>query len=190
MNKMIRPLLMTFAGLTLLTGVAYPLLTTGLGKLLFPSQVEGSLIYRDGKPVGSSLIGQQFTEPRYFWGRLSATAPMPYNGGASGGSNLGPINPALSDAVQARLTALQAADPDNKSPVPVDLVTASASGLDPHISVAAALYQLNRVARVRGLPVDKVREQIEANTEQRQLGVLGEARVNVLKLNLALEALK
>jgi K+-transporting ATPase ATPase C chain len=156
--------------------------------VLFPSQAAGSLIVRDGKPVGSLLIGQNFSEPKYFWGRLSATAPQPYNGTASGGSNLGPLNPALIDAVKGRLDALKAADPDNAQPVPVDLVTASASGLDPDISPAAAQYQVKRVAQARGLPVERVAAMVAEHTQGRQWGLFGEPRVNVLELNLALDA--
>lgn len=187
MKTLIRPALSLFVLLTLITGVVYPLAVTGVAKLAFAEQAAGSLIVRDGKPVGSSLIGQNFQDPKYFWGRPSATSPMPYNGGGSGGSNQGPLNPALVDAVKGRVDALKAADPGNTSPVPVDLVTASASGLDPHISVAAAQYQAARVARVRGLAPDIVQALIAGRTEGRLLGVLGEARVNVLELNLELD---
>lgn len=178
-----------FVLLTLLTGLAYPLLVTGLAQGLFREQANGSLIFRDGRPVGSALIGQPFSDPKYFWSRPSATAPQPYNGLASSGSNIGPTNPALVEAVQQRIAALGQADPGNGAPVPVDLVTASASGLDPHISPAAAEYQLGRVARARGLAPARLRELVAAHTEPRLLGVLGEARVNVLRLNLALDAL-
>jgi K+-transporting ATPase ATPase C chain len=187
MKNLIRPALSLFVLLTAITGVAYPLLVTGAAQLAFPAQAAGSLIVKDGKPVGSSLIGQNFTDPKYFWGRPSATAPMPYNSTGSGGSNLGPLNPALVDAVKARVDALKASDPGNTALVPVDLVTASASGLDPHISVAGARYQLNRVARVRGMAPDTVRKLVERHTEGRMLGFLGEPRVNVLALNLALD---
>ncbi|GLS05344.1 potassium-transporting ATPase KdpC subunit [Chitiniphilus shinanonensis] len=186
--KLIRPALVLFAALTLVTGVAYPLAVTVVGQALFPAQADGSLIVRDGELVGSRLIGQSFTDPRYFWGRPSATGPMPYNGGASGGSNLGPANPALKQAVEDRIAALRAADPGNARPVPVELVTASGSGLDPHISPAAAQWQADRVARLRGLSPARVRALIAAHTEGRQWGWLGEPRVNVLALNLALDA--
>ncbi len=186
---MLRPLLTVFAALSVLTGLLYPAIVTGLAKSVFPHEAAGSLIVKDGRTIGSSLIGQPFSEPRYFWGRLSATAPMPYNAAASGGSNLGPSNPALADAARARIEALRAADPGNTAPVPVDLVTASGSGLDPHISQAAAEYQAARVARARGLTLQQVRELIAANTDRPALGVLGDAGVNVLRLNLALDSL-
>ena len=173
--------------LTVITGLVYPLLVTGVARLAFPAQAVGSLIVRDGKPVGSSLIGQNFSEPKYFWGRPSATSPMPYNGSGSSGSNQGPLNPALVDAVKGRIDALKAADPDNTLPIPVDLVTASASGLDPHISVAAAQYQVARVARARKLAPDAVLALVARRTEGLWLGLLGEARVNVLELNLELD---
>ncbi|MCC6167621.1 MAG: potassium-transporting ATPase subunit KdpC [Caldilineaceae bacterium] len=174
---------------TLVTGLLYPLAITGIAQVVFPKQANGSLIYEDGRPVGSSLIGQSFDDPRYFWGRLSATAPVPYNAAASSGSNYGPLNGALLAAVQARIDALRSADPDNTAPVPVDLVTASASGLDPHISPAAAEYQVTRVAKARGLPEDAVRQLVVKHSLGRQWGFLGEPRVNVLELNLALDAL-
>ena len=189
MIKLLRPAVVLLLLLTAITGLAYPFAVTGLTQLLFPAQANGSLILRDGKPTGSALIGQQFTDPKYFWGRPSATTPQPYDGTASGGSNLGPSNPALTDAVKARIAALRAADPGNTAPVPVDLVTASGSGLDPDISPAAALYQSNRVARARGLPLDEVRALIDRYAQARQFGVLGEPRVNVLELNLALDKL-
>jgi K+-transporting ATPase ATPase C chain len=174
--------------LTIVTGVIYPLIVTGIAQGAFPAQANGSLVERDGKRVGSVLVGQPFSDPKYFWSRPSATGPMPYNAGASSGSNQGPLNPALADAVKGRIQALRRADPDNETPVPVDLVTASASGLDPHISPAAAAYQVERVARVRGLALEKVRALVAEHTEGRQLGFLGEPRVNVLRLNLALDA--
>jgi potassium-transporting ATPase KdpC subunit len=186
----LRSALLLFVLLTVLTGLVYPLVLTALARLLFPAQAAGSLLTRDGHAVGSALIGQSFSDPGHFWGRPSATTPQPYNGAGSTGSNLGPLNPALLDAVRERVKALQAADPGNRAPVPVDLVTASGSGLDPHISVAAAEYQAGRVARTRGLPEERVQALIAAHTEGRLLGVLGEPRVNVLELNLALDALK
>lgn len=189
MFKDLRPALVSFILLTLIVGIAYPFVMTGLSQWLFPDQANGSILLRNGTPVGSSLIGQPFSDAGYFWSRPSATAPMPDNALASGGSNLGPTNPALIDAVKARIHALQAADPGNTAPVPIDLVTASASGLDPHISPAAALYQAQRVARARGLQTETVRALISQHTEDRQFGVLGEPRVNVLELNLALDAL-
>ncbi len=189
MTSQLRPALVLFVLLSVLTGLAYPLLVTGVAQVAFPAQANGSLIQRDGQTVGSALIGQAFSDPKQFWSRPSATGPMPYNAAISSGSNLGPSNPALHDAVKARIEALRAADPGNAAPVPVDLVTASASGLDPHISRAAADYQAGRVARARGLPEARVRELIEAHTEGAWLGFLGEPRVNVLQLNLALDAL-
>jgi K+-transporting ATPase ATPase C chain len=187
MKTLIRPAVSLFVALTVITGVVYPLLVTGVAKVAFSDQAAGSLIVKDGKAIGSSLIGQNFSDPKYFWGRPSATSPMPYNAAGSGGSNQGPLNPALVDAVKGRVEALQAADPGNKAPVPVDLVTASASGLDPHISVAAAQYQAARVARVRGIAPPAVDDLIASHTEGRLFGLLGEARVNVLELNLALD---
>jgi len=187
---LVRPLITLFVVLTAITGIAYPLVVTGIGQGLFKSQANGSLIEQNGTVVGSALIGQQFDAPEYFWGRLSATSPQPYNAANSGGSNLGPTNSALQDEVKGRLAALKAADPTSTGPVPVDLVTSSGSGLDPEITPAAAQYQLNRVAKARGLPVDKVQELITTYTSGRQFGILGEARVNVLELNLALDALK
>ena len=175
---------------TVLTGLVYPLVVTGISQLVFPAQANGSLIVRNGQTLGSKLIGQPFDDPKYFWGRLSATGPYPYNAAASSGSNLGPTNPALLDAVKARIAALQAADPSNTQPIPVDLVTASGSGLDPDISVAAALYQIPRVARARGLTESAVRAVVDKHTRGRQLGFLGEPRVHFLELNLALDALK
>ncbi len=185
---LLRPALTVFLALSVVTGLLYPGVVTGIAGAVFPHEAAGSLIVRDGKTVGSELIGQPFSDPKYVWGRLSATAPMPYNAAASSGSNLGPSNPALTDAARARVDALRAADPDNHAPVPVDLVTASGSGLDPHISPAAAQYQAARVARLRGLPVEKVEALIAANTDAPALGLLGDPGVNVLKLNLALDA--
>lgn len=190
MHKQIKPALLMLLVLTLITGVAYPLLVTGIAQLVFPKQANGSLIYQDGKLAGSELIGQPYDDPKHFWSRLSATAPFPYNAAASSGSNWGPTNPALLNAVQARVVALREVDPNNTQPIPVDLVTASASGLDPHISPAAAFYQVPRVARARNLEESAVRRLVARHIEGRQLGFLGEPRVNVLKLNLALEALR
>lgn len=189
MTQLLRPALSLFIALTLITGIAYPFITTGIGKAAFPDQAAGSLIVKDGKPVGSTLIGQNFSDPKYFWGRLSATSPQPNNASASSGSNLGPLNPALQDAVKGRIEALKAADPANPAAIPVDLVTASASGLDPHISPAAAEYQIKRVATARNLDRKAVREIMAKHTEGRQFGIFGEPRVNVLQLNLALDAL-
>jgi K+-transporting ATPase ATPase C chain len=176
--------------LTIVTGIAYPLVVTGVAQVAFPAKANGSLIDAGGKPVGSELIGQQFADPKHFWSRASATSPYPYNASASSGSNQGPLNPALTDAVTARVKALRDADPGNTAPVPADLATASASGLDPHISPAAAEYQVARVAKARGLDVEKVRASVAQATEGRQLGFLGEPRVNVLRLNLALDTLR
>jgi len=181
------PALRTLAVLTLLTGVLYPLLVTGIAQLAFPRAANGSLIPDNGKTLGSSLIGQPFDDPKYFWSRPSATSPQPYNGTASSGSNQGPRNPALADAVRDRIKALRDAAPGNVAPVPVDLITASGSGLDPHISVAAAEYQSARVAKARGLPIDKVQSLVSAHTDGRTFGLLGEPRVNVLAMNLALD---
>jgi K+-transporting ATPase ATPase C chain len=194
MNQL-RPALVALLIFTVITGVVYPLAVTGIAQVVFPAQANGSFILVDGQRVGSELIGQAFDAPEYFWGRLSATGTFAYNAfnadnlTASSGSNYGPLNPALVEAAQARIDALRAADPGNTAPIPVDLVTASASGLDPHISPAAALYQVPRVARARGLSEAQVRALVEEHIEGRQLGFLGEPRVNVLKLNLALEAL-
>ena len=190
MTTILRPALVLFALLSAITGLLYPLAVTGAAQAVFPSQAAGSLVERDGQAVGSRLIGQNFSDPKHFWGRPSATAPMPYNASASGGSNQGPLNPALVDAVKGRVEALRAADPGNTAPVPVDLVTASASGLDPHISPAAAQYQSARVAKARGLAPERVQALVAQQTETPFAGFLGEARVNVLKLNLALEALR
>ena len=187
--KQLRPALLIFIVLTVVTGVAYPLAVTAISQVVFPRQANGSLIVKDGNVVGSALIGQPFDDPKYFWSRLSATSPMAYNGASSSGSNMGPLNDALIDNVRGRLDALKAADPDNSLPVPVDLVTASASGLDPHISPEAAQYQAARVARARQLDETTVRTLVGRYTHQRQLGVLGEPVVDVLALNLALDAM-
>jgi K+-transporting ATPase ATPase C chain len=188
MSAQVKPAIMMLLLLTVLTGLVYPLGITAMAQLLFPRQANGSLIIKDGRVVGSSLIGQPFTDPKYFWSRPSATAPFPYNAAASSGSNLGPTNEALVKAVEARIDALKAADPDNTRRIPVDLVTSSGSGLDPHISPAAAEYQLQRVARLRGMEEQIIRRLVDEQTEGRQWGILGEPRVNVLMLNLALDA--
>ena len=187
MATYLRPALVTLTIFTVITGIAYPLLVTGIAQAVFPHQANGSLIEKDGKVVGSALIGQPFDDPRYFWSRPSATSPFGYNAGASSGSNLSPTNPAMIAAVQGRVAVLRAADPDNKAPVPVDLVTASGSGLDPHISPAAAAYQIPRVARARKLSPDAVRALVDRHTEGRLLGLVGEPRVDVLALNLELD---
>jgi len=196
MRSQLRPALVALGIFTILTGLVYPLVVTGLAQVIFPWQANGSLIVRNGQPVGSELIGQPFDAPKYFWGRLSATSPAGYtafNGDkltGSSGSNYGPLNPALVEAAQARIKALQEADPGNTAPIPVDLVTASGSGLDPHMSPAAAAYQIGRVARARGLSEDTVRQIVAQHTEGRTFGLLGEPRVNVLALNLALDDVK
>lgn len=187
MRATLRPLLVLFAVLTVLTGVVYPLAVTAIGKWAFPDQASGSLVKRNNEVVGSSLIGQSFKDPKYFWGRLSATTPMPNNAASSSASNLGPTNPALVDAVKARIAELHAADPGNSLPIPVDLVTASGSGLDPHISPAAALYQVARVARARNLDPAALKRLVLEHVEGPQWGIFGEARVNVLMLNLELD---
>ncbi|WP_261508792.1 potassium-transporting ATPase subunit KdpC [Burkholderia multivorans] len=188
MKSLIRPLVVIFVVLTAVTGLAYPAVLTAFGQAVFPWQANGSLIERNGQVVGSALIGQSFDAPKYFWGRLSATSPMPYNAAGSGGSNLGPLNPSLAEQVKARIAALRDVGTDLSTPVPVDLVTASASGLDPEITPAAAAYQIERVANARRLSRETVAQLVAANTTGRQFGVLGEPRVNVLKLNLALDA--
>lgn len=195
MNLQLRPALVSFVALSAITGLAYPLLITGISKAVFPRQAAGSLIKAEGRVIGSELVGQAFTDPKDFWGRPSVTVdangkPLPYNGANSGGSNLAPSNPDLKKAVEERIAALRAADPDATGPVPVDLVTASASGLDPHISPAAAAYQAHRVAKARGLDEARVRERVAAHTEGPQFGLLGDAHVNVLKLNRDLDSLK
>ena len=189
MLKELKPALLLLIVLSVITGILYPAVVTGLAQVLFPHQANGSLIEQGGKMRGSDLIGQPFSDPQYFWSRPSATSPMPYNAASSSGSNQGPLNPALADAVKARIAALKAADPDNHAPIPVDLVTASASGLDPHISPAAAEWQLGRVGRERRLSVETLRALVAQYTEARRFGVLGEPSVNVLELNLALDRL-
>ena len=199
MYSIVRPAVVCFAVLTVLTGIAYPLVVTGIAQVAFADQAAGSLLLRDGKPVGSSLIGQNFSDPKYVWGRPSATGPYPNNASASSGSNQGPLNPALTDAVKSRIEALReadiglahgSADAGNTAPVPVDLVTASGSGLDPHISLAGAQFQAARVAKARKLPLQQVQQLIDQHSEGRILGFLGEPRVNVLQLNLALDAIR
>ncbi|HTT06095.1 MAG TPA: potassium-transporting ATPase subunit KdpC [Steroidobacteraceae bacterium] len=187
MRSILRPAVILLLLMTALVGIVYPVVVTGIGQLLFPSQAAGSLIELHGKAVGSSLIGEPFSDPKYFWSRPSATTPQPYNGTGSTGSNLGPLNPALTDAIRMRIDALHAADPTNRAPIPVDLVTASASGLDPDISLAAAYYQAARVARLRGSSVAAVQQLIAAHARGRVLKLFGEPRVNVLELNLALD---
>jgi potassium-transporting ATPase KdpC subunit len=188
--KSIRTAIISIVLFTVLTGVLYPLVVTGIAQVLFPGKANGSLIKKEGKVVGSELIGQPFSDPKYFWSRLSATSPIPYNAAASSGSNFGPLNPALFDGAKKRIQDLKSADSTNAQPIPVDLVTASGSGLDPHVSVAAAFYQVGRVARSRKMAEGQVRLLVDQNTEGRQFGFLGEPRVNVLKLNLALDALQ
>jgi potassium-transporting ATPase KdpC subunit len=187
MTALFRPAIVLLLILTLLTGVAYPLAVTGVAQLAFPSRANGSLLVGDGKAIGSTLIGQAFSDPKHFWSRPSATAPQPYNGTASGGSNLGPLNPALTGGIKSRIGALKAADPTNNAPIPVDLVTASGSGLDPDISLAAADYQVSRVARARNMKPEDVQALLASHAQKRWLGILGESRVNVLELNLALD---
>jgi len=190
MKTLLRPAASLFVALTVVTGIVYPLVVTGIAKVGFPEAANGSLIVKDGKPVGSRLIGQNFSDPKYFWGRPSATSPQPYNASASSGSNQGPLNPALTEAVKGRIEALKAADPENTGTIPTDLVTASASGLDPHISPAAADYQIERVAKARQIDPTKVKAMVEKNTEGRQWGVFGEPRVNVLELNITLDSFR
>jgi K+-transporting ATPase ATPase C chain len=189
MRSLIRPALVLFLFFTVLTGFVYPLAITGIAQAAFRQAASGSILMREGKPIGSSLIGQNFSDPKHFWGRPSATTPQPYAGTGSTGSNLGPLNPALTDGIKVHIQALHDADPGNTGPVPVDLVTASASGLDPEESLAAALYQVPRIARLRNLDPQVLRTLIGAHTQGRWLGLLGEPRVNVLELNLALDSL-
>ena len=190
MVRELRPAIIVFLILSIVTGALYPLIVTGIAQAVFPRQANGSLIERDGKLIGSALIGQPFSDAKYFWSRPSATTAFPYDPSSSSGSNLGPMNPALTDAIKARIDALHEADPSQTNPIPIDLVTASGSGLDPHISPAAAAYQVPRIARVRGLSEDRVRDLVLRYTEGRQWTVFGEPRVNVLKLNLALDSLR
>lgn len=190
MRAQFRPAIVSLALFTLLTGIIYPLAVTGIAQAAFPRQANGSLIVQEGKVIGSELIGQPFDTPSYFWGRLSATSPFPYNAAASSGSNLGPVNPALVQAAQARIAALKAADPQNTLPIPIDLITSSASGLDPDISLAAALYQIPRVAKARRMSQDSVSILVDQYTQGYQFGLLGVPRVNVLQLNLALDGIK
>jgi K+-transporting ATPase ATPase C chain len=190
MRTLIKPALSLLLALTLLTGVVYPLLITAIAQVVFPAQANGSLIQSNGKLAGSALIGQPFDHPKYFWSRLSATAPFQYNAAASAGSNYGPVNEKLLETMQARIQALRRSDSTNTLPIPVDLVTASGSGLDPHLSPAAAFYQIPRLARARNLDEKVVRQLVEKHFEGRQLGFLGEPRVNVLRLNLALDGLQ
>ena len=186
-QKQLKSAFLVFLFLTVVTGIIYPFVITAIAQIFFRHQANGCIISKDGKPIGSSLIGQSFEDPKYFWGRLSATSPAAFNASASSGSNLGPLSAALRQNVEARVKSLQNADPENSNPIPVDLVTASASGLDPHISIAAALYQVPRVARLRGIPQDKVAEIVRQNTQGRLLGVIGEPVVSVLQLNVALD---
>jgi K+-transporting ATPase ATPase C chain len=186
-QKQLKSAFLVFLLLTVITGIIYPFVITAVAQIFFRHQADGSIIFKDGKPIGSSLIGQSFDDPKYFWGRLSATSPVAFNALASSGSNFGPLNVALRQNVEARIKSLQNVNPENKSPIPVDLVTASASGLDPHISIAAALYQVPRVARLRGIPQEKVAEIVRENTQGRLMGVIGEPVVNVLQLNMALD---
>jgi len=186
-QKQVKSAFLIFVFLTIITGIIYPLLVTAIAQTFFQHQANGSIVFKDGRPIGSSLIGQSFDDPKYFWGRPSATSPRPYNASTSSGSNLGPLNEALRQALEARIKALQSADPESKQPIPIDLVTASASGLDPHISIAAAMYQVPRVARLRGMPREKVAQIVKENTQGRFLWVMGEPTVNVLQLNLTLD---
>ncbi len=187
-TRQLRPAILILLLFVVITGLVYPAVVTGVAQVVFPYQANGSVIMANGKAVGSALIGQPFTDPKYFWGRISATSPYSYNAASSSGSNLGPVNPALFAEVGSQIQALKAADPSNTQPIPVDLVTSSGSGLDPDVSIAAALYQVPRVAKARGLSEAAVQQLVDQSTEGRQLGILGEPRVNVLKLNLALDA--
>ncbi|MCF6154981.1 MAG: potassium-transporting ATPase subunit KdpC [Candidatus Brocadia sp.] len=185
-----KPAIVSFLLLTIITGILYPLSVTGIAQVLFRERANGSLVYRDGNPIGSLLIGQHFDDPKYLWGRISSTSPVQFNAASSSGSNLGPTNSVLIDVVKARIKALKTADPDNTSPIPVDLVTSSAGGLDPHISLAAAYYQIPRVARLRGLSQDTVKGIVRKHTYNRFLGLIGEPVVNVLEVNLDLDSYK
>jgi potassium-transporting ATPase KdpC subunit len=185
--KQLKSAFLVFLVLTVITGILYPLAVTAIAQILFHVQANGSIVLKDGKPVGSLLIGQQFNDPKYFWGRLSATSPVPYNGASSSGSNFGPLNTSLRQRVESRIKLLRNADPENKNLIPVDLVTSSASGLDPHISAAAAMYQVPRVARIRGISEEAVTNIVMRNVQSRFLGIIGEQVVNVLKLNIAMD---
>ena len=187
-RQQLKPAILIFIVLSVITGIVYPLFVTGVAQVFYHNKANGSLIYRNGKPVGSVLIGQAFDDPKYLWGRLSATTPLPYNASSSSGSNIGVLNPALLDEVRGRIRALQAVDPDNKAPIPVDLVTSSASGLDPHISLAAAYYQVPRISKYRGITESAVKDIIYKNTTGRFLGLIGEPVVNVLKVNFDLDS--
>ena len=189
-KEQVKPAILIFLVLTVITGIIYPFFVTGISKALFPKEVGGSLIYRDGKAIGSSLIGQPFDDPKYLWGRISATSLAQYNASSSSGSNIGPSNPTLVDEVKGRIKALQTADPGNKAPIPVDLVTSSGSGLDPHISLAAAYYQVSRISKCRGITESAVKDIIHKNTAGRFLGLIGEPVVNVLEVNLDLDSYK
>jgi K+-transporting ATPase ATPase C chain len=189
-RQQLKTTILIFVILTVITGIIYPLVITGIAQVFFPHQANGSLVMRDGKIAGSSLIGQQFDDPKYLWGRISATSAVPYDASSSSGSNLGPTNPALTETVRSRIALLKSYDKDNTNPIPVDLVTASGSGLDPHISLAGAYYQIARIAKQRALSVDVVKDIIDRNTSQRFLGLLGEPVVNVLKVNLELDSYK
>ena len=190
LREQIKPAILSFLVLTIITGILYPLFVTGFAQVFFHNKANGSLVYKDGRPIGSLLIGQPYDDPKYLWGRPSATSPFQYNGASSSGSNLGPSNPALIDAVKERIKALKAVDPDNTNPIPIDLVTSSASGLDPHISLSTAYYQIPRVARLRGLPQDTIETIVRKHTKGRLLGIIGEPVVNALEVNLELDEYK